>query len=160
MDGNHRMGLQIFEKIELVSARIVKRIWPNSNSIDGYYTSQFATDFMERIFDRYQQIQRWLIDSGMTFCAYINADSRKGVDLKQDLTRLCNVLSVKQAKERGVVLCFSMKDPQYTVKNNQLFSQRAYAIEQIMKRRSESSDIIIVSKNCLEGRILYQQYVR
>lgn len=159
MDGNHRMGLQIFNKIERIKVRMVGRKWPETESLDSYYENLFSSDFMESIFQRYYAIQEWLIGNGMTFCAYLKSNSQGGINLLTDMRRLCNVLDVKETKCGGKIVCFSMNHPQYVVNHNQLFSIRASKIEIILKKRSNNNDEIVVSKNCLEGKQLYDKYL-
>lgn len=159
MDGNHRMGLQVYEKIERINVKIVRREWPNTNSIDGYYTRLFPTPFLESIFNRYNEIQSWLIENGMTFCACFDEYNYNGVNLLQDMKRLCTVLKVEKSKGGGTLVCFSMLNPQYKVKNSQLYSQRAATIERILKKRSGGNGVVVVAKNCLEGKLLYDSNI-
>lgn len=160
MDGNHRMGLQIHEHIEKVNVRIVGRKWPDTEALDSYYERLFPTAFMERIFQRFSEIQKWLIGNGMTFCAYLKSENQEGINLLNDMRHLCNVLDVKETKCEGVIVCFSMFNPQYIVKDNQLFSNRAAKIENILIGRKCAGDEVIVSKNCLEGKQLYDKYLK
>lgn len=158
MDGNHRMGLQVYEKIERINARIVRREKPNTNSLDGYYTRLFPTCFIESIFNRYYELQSWLLENGMTFCACFNEYNQNGANLLQDMKRLCTVLKVEK-KEEETIVCFSMLNPQYTVKDGQLYSQRAATIERILKKRIGENGVVVVAKNCLEGKLLYDSKI-
>lgn len=46
------------------------------------------------------------------------------------------------------------------VVNGQLYSQRAGEIELVLKKRYGKETQILVSKNCLEGKELYDKYVK
>lgn len=159
MDGNHRMGILLYEKIDRVNVRIVGRKWPDTESLDSYYASHFPSDFLERIIQRYYKIQDWLLDNGVTFCAYIKTDDKGEIDIKKDIRRLCNVLAFKKAKGGGVIAQFSMLKPEYYVKCNQLVSKRALTIEKILKKRTKDSDVLLISKNCMEGKLIFDEYI-
>lgn len=60
----------------------------------------------------------------------------------------------------GDLLQFSMPEPKYMVVNGQLYSQRAGEIELVLKKRYGKETQILVSKNCLEGKELYDKYVK
>ncbi len=94
LDGNHRMGLQIYEKLEKVSARMLKRRVKFEYSGDWYYRVGLPTNFMERIYSRYAEIQKWLIEKGMTFSVLSDAKSTDKEDLIKDISHLANVLNV------------------------------------------------------------------
>lgn len=55
---------------------------------------------------------------------------------------------------------FSMPEPRYIVRNGQLCSLRACDIEKVLKKRYGKEAQILVSKNCLEGKGLYDKYVK
>ena len=60
----------------------------------------------------------------------------------------------------GYFLQFSMPEPRYTVRNGQLCSLRACSIEKVLKIRYGKEAQVLVSKNCLEGKGLYDKYVK
>lgn len=102
MDGNHRMALHIYEKIEHVTAKIVKRKVPFPYSSDGYYLANMPSSFIETLYQRYKEIQRWLVDNGITFCAYLKVNNLNiENDLLADMSHLCNVLSVRTVDDGG-----------------------------------------------------------
>ena len=159
VDGNHRMGLHIYEGIERVNVRVLKRKIPYAYSSDWYFEVGLPSSFMEEIYHRYDLIQSWLVSEGMAFCAII-PPAFKEIGLAQDMRYLATVLDVKHLKSGVRIILFSMPCPNYVVINNRLISKRAVAIEKILKTRyGECSDGIIVSKNCLEGKQIYSQYM-
>lgn len=94
LDGNHRMGLQIYEKLEKVSARMLRRKVNFEYGGDWYYRVGLPTTFMERIYTRYAEIQKWLIEKGMTFCALSDAKGEEREALISDARHLTTVLAV------------------------------------------------------------------
>ena len=157
MDGNHRMGLHIYEKIDKVNVRRVQRVIPFEYGGDWFYQAGLPTDFMETLYHKFNEIQEWLIETGNTFCVWFNNNKSEEVELVADLGHLCNVLRIIELGKNGCLAQFSMPNPQYQVKNNQLISKRAIQIEKILKKRLSNNGEIIVSKNCLEGKVLYQK---
>lgn len=94
MDGNHRMGLHLYEKIEKVNVRRVHRRPPFQYGVDSYYSMGLGTLFLEELHDKYQQIQQWLVNSGNTFCLVLQGCKSDGYDISKDICRLCNILSI------------------------------------------------------------------
>jgi hypothetical protein len=159
MDGNHRMGVHIHEGIETVNVRRVKRKIPFQYSVDWYYDVGLSSEMIERVLQRYIIIQQWLIENGMTFCAFLQGDDSEA--LARDMEHLCHVLKKYDVdKERGRLVLFSMPNPSYSIKNGELFSNRASEVERILRKRATSNDSIIVSKNCLEGQQLFNAYIK
>lgn len=99
MDGNHRMGLHLFQKIEEVNVRVIKRKAIKEYGGDWYYRMNVPTAIMENLYNKYNEIQQWLITTGNTFCAVLfsnNEDIVKNTIL--DMSRLTNVLKVSHLR--------------------------------------------------------------
>lgn len=92
LDGNHRMGLQIYEQLEKVSVRMLRRKVAFGYSADWYYRVGLPTDFMERIFSRFAKIQEWLTEQGMTFCVMADAKGEQQAAIISDMSHLAKVL--------------------------------------------------------------------
>lgn len=153
MDGNHRMGLHLYEQIYHVNARMLKRKIPFAYSSDWYYTVGLPTAFMDKIYQKYSEIQQWLIESGNTFCALI--ETAEPDNVIADMKRLCTVLRIVDHDGIvGVIVQFSMPSPRYKMSNG-LVSERAKQIEVILKKRYAGTANITVSKNCLEGKHIF-----
>ena len=151
IDGNHRMGLQAYLKIETIDVRRIKRKIPFSYSSYWYYSAGLSTSFMESIFKRYEELQDWLVESGNTFCVYISNDSELGKDIK----RMSCVLRTYKYKDGGMFMQVSFLNPNYDVINGSLVSKRAIELENILKKRADTETIVKVSHNCLEGKKLF-----
>lgn len=158
MDGNHRMGLHVYEGIETISVRRVKRSIPFQYGIDGYYESGLPDDFIEKVLNRYNHIQEWLLNEGITFNAYFKGNNSK--TLCHSMYNLCNVLKVISLDKESWMALFSMPNPNYIVQDGELVSQRAVEIERILRVRADQEVVIKISKNCKEGRSLYKKYKR
>ena len=156
LDGNHRMGLHIYEKIVCVNVRLLKRKISFHYGIDWYYSIRLPTDFLNNILRRYKEIQTWLVDNGLTFCAYFSDDKSK---LISDMYGLCRVMRVIIVKDYpGALILFAMSEPKYKVIDGELISLRATKINQILEKRKTAGESFIISKNCLEGHHLYKKY--
>ena len=171
MDGNHRMGLHVYEKIEFVNVRRISRKIPFPRGAEGFYKKGafgdlLNSDFMERIFERYETIQKWLVDSGNTFCAVAGEINCKGQNPLDDISRLVLPLKKTYKPFEGVVnginarwsgyLLFSLNIPSYNVKNGRLYSEMAIQIEDLMKERYGGNIPIILSHNCSEGKKMFE----
>lgn len=163
-DGNHRMGLQIYEKLERVSARMLKRSIKFEYSGDWYYRVGMPTIFMEKIYSRYEEIQKWLIEKGMTFCVLSDVKSADREDLINDTKHLATVLDVhlfdnqinyqQNSLHGGVLIQFSCMQPEYISYKGNLISKRAKKIQAILESRLPNQKII-VSNNCMEGMEIF-----
>ena len=159
MDGNHRMGLHIYEKIEKVNVRIVKRKVNFEYSGDWYYSVGLPSDMMEQIYKKYQEIQQWLINSGNTFSLLIENINDKILNIKIDIYHLVNVLHIYDIDDNSLFVQFSLQQPDYVVKGGELISRRTCFIEKVLQARFPNSKIQI-SKNCLEGKRNYESIVK
>ena len=54
---------------------------------------------------------------------------------------------------RGVLIRFTLHDPQYYVDDGKAISKRAEEIKSVVQVRADSP--VIVSRNCLEGKELF-----
>lgn len=153
-DGNHRMGLHIHEGIENVNVRRIHRIINFEYGGDWYYRVCLDTTFMNSIYKRFEGIQSWLIESGNTFCVKVKASGVVLNNIESDMTHLCKVLRVFRTED-GSIIQFAMNEPNYAVVNGKLVSLRAQRIASIMNKRWGENAEIVVSDNCMEGKILF-----
>lgn len=96
MDGNHRMGLHLYEKIEKVNVRRVHRKPPYQYGVDSFYALGLETALLEKLHAKYHEIQQWLIDSSNTFCAVIQNVKDGTIEVTKDFGRLCKLLKVSE----------------------------------------------------------------
>ena len=103
-----------------------------------------------------------MIVSGNVFCAVLSK-----TDLLQDISFLVNVEKVDSFSNvdnnivfegmrlpiKGVCVRFTLHNPQYYITKGKVYSKRAEYIRKIIQKRSD--DIVLVSRNCLEGRTLF-----
>lgn len=161
MDGNHRMGLHIYEKIDKVNVRRVHRKIPFEYGGDWYYHVGIHSSFMERIYQRFSDVQDWLVDSGNTFCLYLEGEETERVELIKAISHLCVVLKeIKVGFHEGTIVQFRMQNPMYYVADGKLYSERAKQIEHILNARIKGDVTVNVSMNCLESNNLIKMYVK
>lgn len=94
IDGNHRMGTNLYFKINDISVRLVKRESNFAKNIDFYFQNKLPTEYIEEVLRGYHLIQEWLVESGNTFCCIIE-NFKQTKQLLSDLKILTNVLSIK-----------------------------------------------------------------
>lgn len=159
MDGNHRMGLHIYEKIDNVNVRRVHRRIPFEYGGDWYYRVGLSAVFMDRIYMKYNEVQKWLIESGNTFCVYLEGEMTERVELIQALRHLCVILKETDGPD-GTIVQFRMLNPMYCVDDGKLYSKRAKQIEQILNARIKGNVTLTVSMNCLDGKNLIKKHLQ
>lgn len=113
MDGNHRMVLHLYEKIEKVNVRRVHRRPPYQYGVDSFYALGLETVFLEKLHVKYQEIKEWLIESGITFCAIVKGSISETFNVKGDVSRLCKVLKTKSINGGGI--CYSLVCPSLNI---------------------------------------------
>lgn len=156
MDGNHRIGLNIYEGIIRINIRCVRRQSKFPFGIDWYYKVGLSSLFIQELRTKFFEIQNWLIETGNTFCMYISKDSiNKDIKVTDDVYGICNVLRIKKTALGEVICQFSMQNPKYVVINNSVISKRAIEIFQILKTRYGKEIEIVVSRNCIEGKKMF-----
>lgn len=158
MDGNHRMGLHIYEKIDKVNVRRVHRKISFEYGGDWYYQVGLSASFMDKIYNKYDIVQEWLIESGNTFCAYLEGGFEDIEELVQILGRVCVILKVVKTQEKGVLVQFRMQNPAYTVLHNTLCSARVKTIDKLLRVKANEKVTIIMANNCLEGNHIFKQF--
>lgn len=170
MDGNHRMGLQIYNRLERVNVRRIKRKINFPFGTDDYYTTGLYGDklispFLEKIWKKYEEVQSWLIESGNTFCAVVGETDLPNMNPLEDLSHLVKPLKIIKkgfycdidginARWAGFIQ-FSLNQPNYDVEKGELLAKRAVEIERIMQSRYGDAFPIRISHNCLEGKRLF-----
>ena len=157
MDGNHRMGLHIYERIERVNVKRVHRLVPFQYGGDWFYDKGLKAEFMEKIYLRFEGVQKWLIESGNTFCAYLKGENVFMNDAVSVFSRLCTVLNVIDLKDNRRLIQFSMSSPQYSFKDGKLYALRVQTIKRILEKQFAGEEIDI-SYNCLEGKTLFNKH--
>ncbi len=169
VDGNHRMGLHIYNQIESINVRRVKRKMPYPYSSDEFLMAGkdhvvLSSSFIDTLFERYNKVQEWLISSGNTFCALVSSINKIDMDPITDLCHLVKPLKIysnvkiesEKWKEGGVIL-FSLPHPQYGIKNGNLMSMRVLEVERIMRERYGDGFYLEISYNCLEGKKIFER---
>lgn len=162
MDGNHRMGLHLFLGIDKVNVRRVRRKAKFHNGADWYYRAGLESNFIEKLFKKYDDIQSFLLNSGNTFCAVIGKMTlRNKMSPLYDLKHLTMPLMVHEiCNGGGYLMQFSLVEPKYEVKNGNLVSCRVEEILSIMHERYGKDAPIMISLNCLEGKKMFEKYCK
>lgn len=171
MDGNHRMGIHLYEKISKVNVRMVHRRVKAGHGFDWYYKVALPSAFIDDLFKKYRDVQEWLIKSGNTFIALFDEPEDGDLSVESDLSHLTtplriidgpftfneiNGVDVSSVKWKKIVQ-FSLDNPKYYVQNGLLRSKRIDEIRSIMIRRYGESANILLSNNCLEGNEIYKR---
>lgn len=165
IDGNHRMGMNLYMGIERFNIRLLKRESVNKKNLDRYFELGLSTSFIKRVFDESQRIQEWLIKTGNTFCCMIQGECEKDdISLISDIEMMATVLKKEETTDRNgvsVLIQFSLIEPRYRIREKRLESQRAFEIERLLKQRADKYglySLIRVSKSCLEGKEIWKEF--
>ena len=167
IDGNHRMGINLYMGINRLNVRFLKRKSPFTPNLDTYLKLGLSTSYLEEVCNEFDNIQNWLIETGNTFCCFLSGKYENGQDsLLKDLRLITNVLDSKFVRGpeqdcMGVLVQFSLDNPSYCVKNGKLYSIRAEEIERALNLRKNRIGLdadIKVSKSCLEGKEMWVDF--
>lgn len=162
IDGNHRMGTNLYFGINNINVRMTKRGSSFGRNIDQYLKMNVATEVIEKIMAGYKDIQEWLVATGNTFCCILKNENN-ATDIVSDMGFMTDILRVKPLPiGGGVIAQFSVRNPNYVIEDNELVSQRVIVIENIIRRRYHiytNDNQIIISHNCKRGHELYMEYV-
>lgn len=161
LDGNHRMGLCLFMDIYTINIRVLRRRVPVPKTIDWYLDVGLDSSFVKSVVDKYREVQKKMVESGNVFCAVLQ-DSELLLDLSF-LTKVEKVDSFsggdnavfegRKLPVNGVIVRFTLYNPQYCIKHGKVYSKRITEIKKIIQKRTKN--IVIFSQNCLEGRNLF-----
>lgn len=173
-DGTHRVAMATYNHHWNLNAKIVRRISKYPHNIDYYYNLGVETNLMEKINEQSQEIQDLLIANGVTLgCLIYNIEESVKKSLLSDLYDLCDVkrtaaFSIPNGVKTsfsttttmqidGLYILFSLKNPKYEYKKNELVSVRTVVIETILKNRYENKAIIIFMNNCVRGKETFDE---
>ena len=164
MDGNHRMGIHLFYEIDIVKVKMVHRKVIFEYGADWYYKVGLESVFMEHMYQKYADVQKWLVETGNTFCAIIRKNNTNDVlstmSPISDLKRLTTPLRVVSIDDDDIIILqFSLLNPQYKFKNGRLVSLRAQEVLNIMKKRYGEQSDIEIGLSCYEGKKLWDVYI-
>lgn len=89
LDGNHRMGMNLYTDQHKINVRVLKRKSKNPSNLDWYLQKKISTDFLKKVYNAYLQIQEWLIETGDTFCCIVPENEKLS-----ELDLMVNIKSV------------------------------------------------------------------
>ena len=161
LDGNHRMGMNLYHGIHEISLKVLKRSGKNAHGVDWYVRKNIAAPFLSDVLNRYERIQESLIDEGDAFCCVTDEQNvaeamsflgnvRKTIEYRQ------NINKAGEVPEQGYIILFTVDTPDYYIENKKLIARRAITIENVLRERYPKSHIT-VSKSCLDGYHIYSQ---
>ena len=156
------MGINLYMRIERLNVRFLKRSSNFKRNIDRYFELGMKTIFMDKVLNEYQSIQKWLVESGNTFCCVMMGEIKKdSVSLIDDIKIMTNVLKLWTFKESTIVQ-FSLDFPDYNVHDGYLISRRALEVNRLLNPRKKLFGLnvdIIVARNCVEGKNLWSKTI-
>lgn len=59
----------------------------------------------------------------------------------------------------GVIIQFALNDPKYKIVNKELCSLRVLTIKNIIESKYKKDVSVRISKNCLEGKIIFRENI-
>lgn len=163
LDGNHRMGMNLFEEIETINVRVLKRKSHNPTAIDWYLKVGLESEFIAKVLEKYSSIQQKMMDSGNVFCAvlpdealardFVHLTNRSRVDVFSGLP--VTMWRGDRLPTQGMLIRFTLHEPQYYTSSGNVYARRAEQIRDMIQSRTEHP--VIVACNCLEGKALFEQ---
>lgn len=155
-DGTHRAGVCLYYGIQTFKIRVLKRKVPYMYGGDWLFNIGLESAIISKVYERFDIIQKKLIESGNTFCAIMLKPIVNDVNLVDDIERMCRVHNVNNLQSGGVIIQFSMMQPDYIISRGKLVSQRAEEIERLLNKRAGSA-LVKVSRNCTEGKEMFDK---
>lgn len=148
IDGNHRMGLNLYMEIEQLNVKYLRRSSKFSRNLDKFLKLCVSSNFMVEVYTEFSKIQEWLIETGNTFCCLLKGEYEKDeVSLVKDLRLLVNVLKTYPLStvnsSQGILVQFAIDFPSYCIKEGVIYSKRAAEIEKILNLRKKNSNWIV-----------------
>jgi len=83
LDGNHRMGMNLYMGIDKINVHVLKRKSRNPRAVDWYLKVGLDTEFIKSVINKYKNLQQRMMDTGNVFCAIVPTES-----LAQDISFL------------------------------------------------------------------------
>lgn len=165
LDGNHRMGLNIYYGVNEVKARIVKRHITVHDKLDWYFLNGIDTEYINSVIKRYEQVQRKLVDSGCVFSLVLTQNTDlKGCEMLINIKNTVNYSSDKEIcfdgitfPKDGVLIQFTLSKPEYYYKKGEMISKRAEEIENVISKRIGKETNFYISKNCKFGKMVFDR---
>lgn len=89
LDGNHRMGMNLYMGIDAINVRILKRKSRNPKALDWYLKVGLKTEFIESVMEKFAALQKKMMDTGNVFCAVVSDEK-----LAQDISFLARKVRI------------------------------------------------------------------
>ena len=128
-------------------------------NVDGYYLKDISSKFLSKIHQQTLMIHQNLVSQGICFCT--SAKSLNTQQLKQFVDDIKALVQVEKVfyRDKEILVLFSLKAPQYIIKNKTLISQRALIVKEILSKRYNHNVEFSISNNCLEGKMLFNSWM-
>lgn len=168
LDGNHRMGMNLYTDQHKINVRVLKRKSKNPSNLDWYLQKKISTDFLKKVYNAYLQIQEWLIETGDTFCCIVPENEKLS-----ELDLMVNIKSVHRYRlqsplfvgggiklnKAGKLIQFTLDEPEYMIEYSKAVSKRIRDIKNILEMRygMEFVSQIYFSQSCLEGKEIFDK---
>lgn len=153
-NGTHRTAMHVYMGIYTAKAKVVNRKWPEFDAGYEKQKNTLSKDVYDAISVRLTDIEKQLIENGVTFNAVIPADMLLTdifQSIKDDLHVFKEILLNRQKNEQNEKLVlFRIDNPQYVIVKGLLQSKKITdAIEQ------DRANGLMVSFSCYEGKQMY-----
>ena len=94
LDGNHRMGMNLYMGIDKINVHVLRRKSRNPRAVDWYLKVGLDTEFIKIVTDKYKKLQQKMMDTGNVFCAIVPTES-----LAYDITFLARDARIDEYRE-------------------------------------------------------------
>ncbi|MCR4678874.1 MAG: hypothetical protein K5679_08975 [Lachnospiraceae bacterium] len=171
-NGNHRCALNYLMDTRVTRVLFSRRRIRFDKGIDWYVSHKLDAGLLNKILDKYGEIQEQLVARGDCFCLLTNSEeladllstmtimlSRKSVEIHE----ASNILGKDISPGKYILSMYSHWQPEYGVKKGKLVSIRNREIEQALISRASvyksDKSVVITGDNCLEGRLIYESVI-
>lgn len=156
MDGNHRMGMQLYLKAETVGVRVSRRKSKNRKDTDAYFASGVREATIAAVTERLDQIRRQLAEAGDTFGCRLSRWEPEAVEELRLLTTVWKVYKLRNPDgSAGAFVQFTLQDPDYHAAEGRMIAKRTVEIQRLLTARHPELEITVTG-TCLEGKALLQ----
>lgn len=155
-NGTHRTAMHLYLRIYTAKASVVNRKWPEFDSGYQRLKQTLPVDFFNSVIEKLSEIEKQLVEDGITFNAVLPAD-QSIFEVLPSIHKNLHVLNEIQLRQVGnekkrKLVQFRLDSPQYIVSSGLLLSNK---ITTALKTDKVDNDNCEISRSCFEGKRIY-----
>lgn len=160
VNGSHRVALNLyFDYWQICAKRIWRSIYGKRN-LNWYINKGLQQNVVDEIGKIWKQMNLKLFDSGVAFVFILDNISLETVVILKELinqeTKEHRIYRLSMPKQ-GIMVLFSLVNPDYIIKQRSLYSRRADKLYEIITNRIQFP-LKERAFNCSEGKKIFDKY--